>query len=262
MNDVLQVVMERSFWMYNLSRLDPSYITEVQRFIDAAKNHSSRTKKTHIQYPCMDCRNPVVSDDIQQILTHLVRRGFMKNYLIWTKHGEGSSTPYTTGIVDRFEFIHETQQPDTDGLATEHVVPNVPDHGFAGENEDGTETNMATEDAEFLEAMLSRHAEDPSMFLMKGMEALMKAGVEPLYDESKGCTKEFTTLWSVLKLLVCKARCGIADAGFDAFLSIIADMLPKDNQLPGNTYYAKKLISRLTMGIGKIHACRNHYIVY
>ena len=31
--------MERSLWMYNLSRLDPSYIPEVHRFVDAAKNH-------------------------------------------------------------------------------------------------------------------------------------------------------------------------------------------------------------------------------
>ena len=50
----------------------------------------------------------------------------------------------------------------------------------------------------------------------------------------------------MLKLLVCKARYGLSDAGFDAFLSIIADMLPKDNKVPANTYYAKKLISPLT----------------
>jgi hypothetical protein len=92
----------------------------------------------------MDCRNFAVSDDIQQILTHLVHRGFMKVYLIWTKHGEGSSAPYATRIptnidadglevlVDGFEFIHETQQLDTDGLAAKHVVPNVPNHDFAG----------------------------------------------------------------------------------------------------------------------------------
>jgi len=55
--------------MHNLSRLDPSYITEVQRFIDAAQNHASRTRKTHIHCLCMDCRNLVLSDDIQQILT-------------------------------------------------------------------------------------------------------------------------------------------------------------------------------------------------
>jgi len=186
----------------------------------------------------------------------------MKDYLIWTKHGEGSSAPYTTGIVDGFDFVHKTQQLDTDGLATEHVMPNVPDHGFAGENEDGTKTNMAAENAEFLEAMLHRHAKDPSMFFMKGMETVMKAAEEPLYDESKGCTKEFTTLRCVLKLLVCKARYGLSHAGFDAFLSIITDMLPKDNKVSANMYYAKKLISPLTMGVEKIHACRNHYILY
>jgi hypothetical protein len=100
------------------------------------------------------------------------------------------------------------------------------------------------------------------MFFMKGMEALIKTTEEPLYDESKGCTKEFTTLQSVLNLLVCKARYGLSDAGFDAFLSIIADMLPKENKVSANIYYAKKLISPLTMGVEKIHACRNHCILY
>jgi len=182
--------------------------------------------------------------------------------LIWTKNGEGSSAPYATGIVDGFEFVHETQQPDTDGLATEHVVPNVPDHGFVGGNEDGTETNIAAEDAEFLEAMLCHHAEDPLVFFMKGMEALMKTAEEPLYDKSKGYTKELTMLRSMLKLLVCKARYGLSNVGFDAFLSIIVDMLPKDNKVPANMYYAKKLTSPLKMGVEKIYACRNHYILY
>jgi hypothetical protein len=114
----------------------------------------------------MDCRNVVVFDDTQQILSHLVRRGFMKDYLIWTKHGEGSSAPYTTGnpanidvdgadmLVSGFQFVHETQQPNADGLDTEHVVPNVPDHGFTGGNEsvrtNVLPNNMSTEDTEFL----------------------------------------------------------------------------------------------------------------
>jgi hypothetical protein len=34
--------------MYNLSRLDPSYIPEVHRFIVAAKNHAWRKKIKHI----------------------------------------------------------------------------------------------------------------------------------------------------------------------------------------------------------------------
>ena len=81
---------------------------------------------------------------------------------------------------------------------------------------------------------MHRHTE-PSILLMNGMEALKKAAEEPLYDESKGCTKEFTTLRSVLKLLMAKARYGMSDVGFDTFLSIIGDMLPKENKLPANT---------------------------
>jgi hypothetical protein len=57
--------------MYNLSRLDPSYISEVHRFIDVATKHAWRTKTKHIYCPCMDCKNVVV------FVTHT------KSYLIW-----------------------------------------------------------------------------------------------------------------------------------------------------------------------------------
>jgi hypothetical protein len=48
------------------------------------------------------------------------------------------------------------------------------------------------------------------------------------------------TLWSVLKLLMLKARYGSFDVGFNVFLSIITDMLLKENKVPANTYCAKK----------------------
>ena len=66
----------------------------------------------------------------------------------------------------------------------------------------------------------------------------------------------------MLKSLVLKARYGMSAAGFDAFLSIIADMHLNENKVPTNTYYAKKLISLLTIGIEKIHTCRTHCILY
>jgi len=132
-------------------------------------------------------------------------------------------------ITNRFLFVHETQQPLPH---SEHVVPNI----------------TIIEDVEFLEAMLRRHM-DPSMLLIKDMEALMKATKEPLYNEFKGCTKKFILLRSVLKLLVLKARYGMSDAHFNAFLSIIADILPKENKVSANMYYTKKLIYPLTMSV-------------
>ena len=120
--------------MYNLSRLDPSYIPEVHRFIDAAKNHALRTKTKHIY--CPYCRNILLFEDTEVIISHLVCRGFMKDYLIWTKHGKGSSAPYTLGDLANIDtdgpgmpadqFFHDTPQ-------SEHVMPNVTASGFAGE---------------------------------------------------------------------------------------------------------------------------------
>jgi len=172
----------------------------------------------------------------------------MKDYLIWTKHGEGSSAHYTIGDPANtdanspgrpnggFQFFHNTHQ-------SEHVVPNVTAGGFAGRNDDDRThvlpNDIAAEDFEFLEAILHCHTE-PSMLLMKGMEALKKTAEEPMYDESKGCTKEFITLRSMVKLLMAKARYGLSDVGFDTFLSIIGDMLPKENKLSANTYHAKE----------------------
>jgi hypothetical protein len=119
-------------------------------------------------------------------------------------------------------------------------VPNVTSHGYAGGNErDVLPNDIDEEYAEFLEAILHRHTY-PSMFFMRGIKSLMKAAEEPLYDESKDCTKEFMKQRSVLKLLMLKARYGLFDAGSDAFLSIIVDILPKENKVLANTYHAKK----------------------
>ena len=108
-------------------------------------------------------------------------------------------------------------------------MSNVTDLGYARGNEhDRTHVlpnAMDEKNAEFLEAIL-RHHLNPSMFSIEGMESLMKVAEESLYNESKGCNKEFMTLRSVLKLLMLKARYGLSDAGIDAFLSFIKDLTP------------------------------------
>jgi hypothetical protein len=97
--------MERTSWMYNLSWIDPSYIYEVHRFIDVATNHAWRIKTKHIYCPCMDCKIVVVFDDTEQIISHLVCQEFMNDYIIWTKHGEGISSPYTTRNIANINDI-------------------------------------------------------------------------------------------------------------------------------------------------------------
>jgi hypothetical protein len=72
------------------------------------------------------------------------------------------------------------------------------DVGVQNASEDVDEVQVdESEQTKFFKALLHRYS-DPSMFLIKGMQALKKAAIEHLYEESKGCTDEFTTLRDVL----------------------------------------------------------------
>jgi hypothetical protein len=94
---------------------------------------------------------------------------------------------------------------------------------------------------------------------LDNMEILEKSSREHLYDESNDCGKEFTQLHVMLELLKLKAW---FDNSFSELLSLLAKLLPKHNTLPTSTYRVKKLIYPLSLGVDKIHACPNHYILY
>jgi hypothetical protein len=111
-----------------------------------------------------------------------------------------------------------------------------------------------SEQAEFFEALL-HHYFDPSMFLIKGREALKKAATKYLYEESKGYIDEFTTLRAVLQFFMLKSRYGWSDASFNKFWRVRTKLFPKGNKVSANTSYA-------TTGVEKIDACRNDCILY
>jgi hypothetical protein len=66
----------------------------------------------------------------------------------------------------------------------------------------------------------------------------------------------------MLELMKLKATSGWSDTNFLALLELLIKILPKPNGLSSSTYQAKKIICLLTLGIEKIHAYSNHYILY
>ena len=46
-----------------------------------------------INCPCRDCKNLKQWDNMELIRDHLLQRGFMPNYMVWTKHGEEGKNP-------------------------------------------------------------------------------------------------------------------------------------------------------------------------
>lgn len=54
----------------------------------------------HIYCPCINYKNVIVFPNMEHIISHLVCRGFVKGYIIWTKQGEGTSMSYAISCLD------------------------------------------------------------------------------------------------------------------------------------------------------------------
>jgi hypothetical protein len=186
--------MDRHQRMYHMPRFLASYTYEVSKFYDIAKAHAENNNMTEIYCLCADHRNEKVRIDVTEVMKHLVIRGFIDDYVIWTHHDKHQVDP-----DDKEDWLH------------------VDDLEYA----DGDSCGDITID---LEEMLC-HAEPVVLIgLCRGLdnfEALHKTMKEYLYDESKGCDNEFTTLRSVLELIMrLKARYEWSDSSFDSFFEL------------------------------------------
>jgi hypothetical protein len=83
--------MDRA-WMYDLARIDPMYLQNVHQFVEEAKMHANRQNKNDIFCLCVDCEKKIVWLDSNVVQSYLVKRGFKRNYTVWTKHGEIDDT--------------------------------------------------------------------------------------------------------------------------------------------------------------------------
>jgi hypothetical protein len=79
---------------------------------------------------------------------------------------------------------------------------------------------------------------------LENFETLKKAVKDYMYD---GCGKEWNVLHFMLHLLIVKAKFGWSDKSFNELLTLLANLLPKPNLVPRNTYEAKKIINSLKM---------------
>lgn len=243
--------MDRSSWMYEMRRTQPIFIKEASKFIDQAKEHALRENMTKIFCPCRHCKNQKLLVDPGEILGHIMEYGFTANYKVWTYHGEFAN-PEDDDEELSFE-MNEAENFIIEDMSRERMVVDV-------------STDSDDFDGGFdLEDML-RHVE-PEVLAgrsrgLENWQALEKASKDLLYDETKGCDKDFTVLRSVLELLRLKAKHGWSDTSFNDLMSLLRVLLPKPNFVPSNTYQAKKLICPLSLGVEKIHACKNHCILY
>ncbi|KAJ0440886.1 putative Transposase-associated domain-containing protein [Helianthus annuus] len=90
--------MDRNYWMYEIRRTDPRFVTNMKFFLKIAQEDRVKKGNELVPCPCMECKNFTDFKDIRDIEYHLLRNGFMFNYTCWSKHGESLANRSTTSI--------------------------------------------------------------------------------------------------------------------------------------------------------------------
>jgi hypothetical protein len=64
----------------------------LRTFVSLLKRHANSQNKNDIFWPYVDCENKIARPDSKVVQSHLIKRGFKRNYIAWTKHGEIDDT--------------------------------------------------------------------------------------------------------------------------------------------------------------------------
>ena len=86
--------------MYNVKMIDVYFRGELNKFIKVAENHARNEKTQLIHCPYKVCRKLRVFSDPTTIRSHVMVSDFVKDYMIWKKHGETDAPPPADNPLD------------------------------------------------------------------------------------------------------------------------------------------------------------------
>jgi hypothetical protein len=89
--------------MYNADRRSKEFIDDVHYFLRVAEENK---RDGFISCPCVLCQNLKEYSSSRNIHSHLLKSGFMPNYICWTKHGE------TEIMMEECEEEQKQLEPD------------------------------------------------------------------------------------------------------------------------------------------------------
>ena len=246
-------------WMYG-DRHTSEYIKGVHDFLEVAE---ANKQNGFMCCPCPICGNTKSYSDRKILHTHLLYKGFMPHYNVWTRHGEigvmmedGEEEEYDDNYVPpeygdaaTGEAAEDQEEPDD--------VPNDAATGEAAEDQE--EPDDVPDDDDLRRVIVDARTQCESQKEKLKFDRMLEDHKKGLYPN---CEDGNTKLGTVLELLQWKAENAVPDKGFEKLLKILKKKLPKDNELPDSTYAAKKVVCPLGLEVQKIHACPNDCILY
>ena len=183
--------------MYETRRIDPSFFTELAKFVGTAMIHATSKKTKAIHCPCHDCNNQNLWENLDTIWSHLIRRGFVANYKVWVFHGEAVAPSVTSSHNTSANQVSDDDQGILEGNTDDVVIDGADDEDIDGDDGDIDGDDGAADDEDILQEML-RHAKQELLFGSRNgldnWETLQKVSTDTLYEQSKGCAHTMTVL--------------------------------------------------------------------
>lgn len=231
-------------WMYDRLLPDRSgfkaqFIDGVKQFIEFACNQPQFFNDKALRCPCSKDRNrKFLSPD--EVAEHILRHGFMKNYMCWIEHGESVPTGYYDVNGGESSSTHVNNEQNT----YEHLVNDAVGHSAYGGFTSGVN--------EF------RIADEPPNAEAAKFYELLNAAKQQLYG---GC-ETFSELSMAVQIMSLKSNYNLSRGCIDRVCDIVKRATPTDNCVSSNFYETKKLVRKLGLSSIKYDCCLNGCMLY
>ena len=214
-------------WMYDRTYpgrrgLKPNFEEGVKGFITWAFAQECCLSEGGVRCPCLKCEcRPIISDP-EEVERHLKRRGFIKNYWVWTYNGEQlpsnvQRTTTTHASSSRSHMEHREEFSLISDMVGDAFGVNV----TYDEPQDFDQEELPNEEAQ------------------KFYQLLQEMNT-PLFEGSSD-----SKLSMCVRLLAAKSNWNVPDQCLEFFAKMMLDATPTKDNLPTSFYDAKRLVSKL-----------------
>ncbi|WVZ88532.1 hypothetical protein U9M48_035049 [Paspalum notatum var. saurae] len=181
--------------MYDGWRSDGAHSKEWAQIANAFLNHAFAGPARIVLCPCCECGN-LIYHRKEQVQQHLCKNGFMPDYIVWSKHGEGRERPIerdSNNNNNNHDRIHEML------------------------NDLGRQFDVGPEAEE--RSTIPKEVED--------FYRLLAAADEVLHESTK-----VTVLEAVTRLMSGKAKFNFSNECYNFIVKLIDDILPQNHKMP------------------------------
>ncbi|CAL5192329.1 unnamed protein product [Lathyrus oleraceus] len=231
-------------WMYDRTYpgrrgLKPNFEEGVKGFITWAFAQECCLSEGGVRCPCLKCEcRPIISDP-EEVERHLKRRGFIKNYWVWTYNGEQlpsnvQRTTTTHASSSRSHMEHREEFSLISDMVGDAFGVNV----TYDEPQDFDQEELPNEEAQ------------------KFYQLLQEMNT-PLFEGSSD-----SKLSMCVRLLAAKSNWNVPDQCLEFFAKMMLDATPTKDNLPTSFYDAKRLVSKLGLEVRKIDCCTNGCMLF